>query len=93
MSKSSCIAGGNRPSGRFERKALELALNSQAHTAVENVDDRWYYRRSIALSNAFHQNCVLCHANFTANFFTSTHNPGQWVGALVLRVPIKTTHD
>jgi len=78
----------NRPSGSFERTALGLALNGQAHTAVANVDDRWYYRRSIPLSNAFHQNCVLCHTNFTANFFTN--NPGQWVGALVLRVPINT---
>ena len=33
--------------------------------------------------------CVLCHANFTAEFFTRTNNPGQWVGALVLAVPIR----
>ena len=80
----------NLPSGRFERTALEKALNGQAHTAVEEVDDRWFYRRSVALSNTFHANCVLCHPNFTAQFFNETHNPGQWTGALVLRVPIKT---
>ena len=33
--------------------------------------------------------CVLCHTNFTNQFFTQTHNDGQWVGALTLRVPIK----
>ena len=82
--------GNNRPSGSFERTALGLALNGEAHTAVANVDGRWYYRSSIALSNTFHQNCLLCHTNFTRNFFEMTNNSGQWVGALVLRVPINT---
>ncbi len=54
------------------------------------MDNRWYYRRSVALSNTFHPNCVLCHTNFTDEFFKKTRNPGQWVGALVLRVPINT---
>jgi hypothetical protein len=57
---------------------------------VERVDNRWYYRRSFALSNTFHQNCVLCHTTFTAKFFKMTKNPGQWVGALMQRVPINT---
>jgi hypothetical protein len=39
------------------------------------------------------QSCVQCHTNFTADFFNSTDNPGQWVGALVLAVPIKSTND
>ena len=47
------------------------------------------YRRSVPLSNTMHQNCVLCHTGFTADFFNSTNNPGQWVGTLVLGVPIK----
>ena len=65
-----------------------------AYTAVEEVNDTWYYRRSIPLSNTFHQSCVLCHSNFTPDFFTRTNNPGQWVGTLLLRVPIKTDeHD
>ena len=86
------LLGGNNdlPSDSFEQSALGLALQGQPHTAVELVSGQWSYRRSIPLSNTFHQNCVLCHANFTAQFFASTDNPGQWVGALVLRVPIKT---
>jgi hypothetical protein len=78
------------PSDSFEQKSLSLALKGQANTSVERVGNRWYYRRSIALSNTFHQACVLCHTNFTNEFFQRTNNPGQWVGALALRVPIKT---
>ena len=78
------------PSDSFERRSLALALKGQANTSVERVGDRWYYRRTIALSNTFHQACVLCHTNFTNEFFQQTNNPGQWVGALALRVPIKT---
>ncbi len=84
------LLGGDNdlPSDSFEQTALSLALQGQAHTSVERVGDRWYYRRSVALSNTFHQNCVLCHTNFTDKFFKQTKNPGQWVGALTLRVPI-----
>lgn len=77
------------PSDSFERQALTRALQGQADTSVERVGNRWYYRRSVALSNTFHQSCVLCHTTFTDQFFTQTHNDGQWVGALTLRVPIK----
>ena len=86
------LLGGNndRPSDDFEATALALALQGQAYEAVERVDGRWYYRASFALSNTFHQNCVLCHTNFTAKFFKTTKNPGQWVGALMQRVPITT---
>jgi hypothetical protein len=77
------------PSDLFEQKALALALKGQANASVERVGNRWYYRRSIALSNTFHQACVLCHTNFTPQFFQHTNNSGQWVGALTLRVPIK----
>lgn len=77
------------PSDFFEQKSLALALKGQANTSVEKVGNRWYYRRSIALSNTFHEACVLCHTNFTPQFFQQMNNPGQWVGALTLRVPIK----
>jgi hypothetical protein len=85
------LLGGNndRPSDDFEETALGLALQGQAHTSVERVNDQWYYRRSVALSNTFHQSCSLCHTNFTERFFRRTDNPGQWVGALMLRVPIE----
>src|SRR6185369_10179023 len=58
----------DRPSDSFENTALRLALSGQPTTAVQQVNDTWYYRRSIPLSNTFHPNCVLCHANFTAQF-------------------------
>jgi len=45
----------------------------------------------VPLSNTFHPNCVLCHANFTSEFFTAMNNPGQWAGALMLQVPINTS--
>jgi len=85
------LLGGDNdlPGDAFEQAALGLALQGQAHTSVERVGNRWYYRRSVALSNTFHSSCVLCHTNFTDQFFKRTHNPGQWVGALALRVPIK----
>jgi hypothetical protein len=88
------LGGGNdRPGDNFERTALGRALTGQPYTAVQKVNDTWFYRRSVPLSNTFHQNCVLCHANFTADFFNNTHNPGQWVGALLVRVPIKSSDD
>ena len=85
------LLGGDNdlPRDNFEQTALGLALQGQVHTSVEQVNHRWYYRRSVALSNTLHQNCVLCHTNFTERFFRRTHNPGQWVGALTLRVPIE----
>lgn len=80
------------PSDSFERKSLAKALKGDANTAVERVGNRWYYRRSIALSNTFHSSCVLCHTNFTDEFFEQTNNSGEWVGALMLRVPIQENH-
>ena len=86
------LLGGanNRPADRFETTALRRALDGDTYTAVQKVNDTWYYRRSIPLSNTLHQNCVLCHRNFTTDFFNSTNNPQQLVGALVLGVPIKS---
>jgi hypothetical protein len=72
----------DRPQDAFERTAHKLALTGQAYTAVERLDDQWYYRRSIPLSN-FRAECAYCHSNFP---------PGptsDWVGALMLRVPVK----
>jgi hypothetical protein len=88
------LGGSNdRPGDNFERTALGRALTGQAFTAVQKVNDTWFYRRSVPLSNTFHQACVLCHANFTADFFNNTKNPGQWVGALVVKIPIKSSDD
>jgi hypothetical protein len=85
------LLGGNNniPSDAFERRSLALALQGEPNTSVERAGNRWYYRRSIALSNAMHTSCALCHTNFTPQFFEHTNNPDQWVGALTLRVPIK----
>ncbi len=83
----------NRPDDAFEATALGLALTGQPYTAVEEINDTWYYRRSFPLSNTFHANCVLCHSNFTSDFFSSTNNAGQWVGSLIMRVPIKSNND
>ena len=83
------LGGDNsRPDGSFERRALQLALTGAPHTDVQKVNNNWYYRRSVPLSNTFHSTCVLCHTNFTPAFFAETNNSGQWVGALMLRVPI-----
>lgn len=80
------LLGGanNLPSASFERRSLALALVGQANTSVERIGDRWYFRRSDPLSNTFHQNCVMCHTTFN-----NLPNPGQWVGALMMRVPIE----
>ena len=85
------LLGGNNniPSDPFEQESLALALQGKPNTAVERHGNRWYYRRSVALSNSFHTSCALCHTNFTPQFFEQTNNPGQWVGALTLRVPVK----
>lgn len=83
------LQGGanDRPSDRFERLALKRALEGDAVDEVQQINDTWYYRRSVPLSNAMHQNCVLCHTNFTPALFVD--NPDQWVGALVLGVPLR----
>jgi hypothetical protein len=85
------LLGGNNniPSDEFEQQSLALALQGKPNMTVERHGNRWYYRRSIALSNAMHTSCALCHTNFTPQYFQQTHNPDQWVGALTLRVPVK----
>jgi hypothetical protein len=88
------LQGGDNdlPSDRFERIALRRALGGDAYDDVLKVNDRWVYRRSVPLSNKLHANCVLCHTNFTSDFF-GTGNPDQWVGALVLSVPIRSNRN
>lgn len=72
----------DRPRDNFERQANALALAGQAYTSVQRVDNQWYYRRSIPLSN-FRAECALCHVNLPAG------PTSDWLGALMLRVPIK----
>src|SRR5262245_19660941 len=69
------------PQDPFEVAALERAMQGQNTTVVEKVEGKWAYRRSIALSN-FHPSCGMCHTNF------GPVNSSQWVGALMLRVPV-----
>ncbi|HJQ32051.1 MAG TPA: hypothetical protein VJ866_07730 [Pyrinomonadaceae bacterium] len=85
------LLGGNNniPADDFEQESLAKAMKGEGNFAVERHGNRWYYRRSVALSNSFHTSCALCHSNFTPEFFQQTNNPGQWVGALTLRVPVK----
>lgn len=49
--------------------------------SVQRVSGRWYYRRSLRLSN-FREECAMCHAAFEGLPATAR------VGALILRVPI-----
>jgi hypothetical protein len=76
------IQANNRPNDAFERKAHKLALKGEAYTDVQRVNDQWFYRRSIPLSN-FRVECSYCHNNFPAG------PTPDMVGALMLRVPIQ----
>jgi hypothetical protein len=69
------------PQDDFEGAALERALQGEGLSAVEKVEGNWVYRRSVPLSN-FHVACSLCHTNF------GPVNSTQWVGALMLQVPV-----
>ena len=69
------------PQDRFEESALERAMQGLPTVAVEKVEGKWAYRRSVPLSN-FHPACGMCHANF------GPVNAAQWVGALMLQVPV-----
>jgi hypothetical protein len=78
------LSANDNPQDAFEHSALASALNGLGAAAVERVSGQWYYRRSIPLSN-FHQSCSMCHSNF------GPVDAAQWVGALMLRVPIPRT--
>lgn len=69
------------PRDAFEEDALAQALAGVAATSVEKVGGKWYYRRSVPLTN-FAPQCALCHENFAAL------PSSEYVGALMLRVPI-----
>ena len=75
------IRDNDVPQDPFEVTALERAMQGEAYTAVEKANGKWAYRRSVPLSN-FHPACSMCHANF------GPVNTSQWVGALMLRVPV-----
>jgi hypothetical protein len=76
------LSDNDLPADAFEDAALARALTGTATTSVERVRGRWYYRRSIPLSN-FRSECSLCHTNFPIG------PTSDWVGALMLRVPIQ----
>ena len=69
------------PQDSFERAALARALQGENVAEVQKDQGKWYYRRSVALSN-FHPACSMCHPNL------GPVNATQWVGALMLRVPV-----
>jgi hypothetical protein len=69
------------PQDSFEEAALARAMQGLNATALQKVEGKWFYRRSVAISN-FHPACSMCHANFGAV------DANQFVGALMLRVPM-----
>jgi hypothetical protein len=71
------------PEDDFEHRALNSAMTGVAVAEVDRDEGRWYYRRSIPLSN-FQAQCAMCHSNFVGLPSTA------WVGALMLRIPIDT---
>ena len=75
------LRGNDVPQDSFETAALARATTGANYTDVQKVDGKWYFRRSVALSN-FHAACAMCHTNF------GPVNSSQWVGALMLRVPL-----
>ena len=75
------IRSNDVPQDSFETAALAAAMTGQPTDSTEKVQGKWYYRRSVALSN-FDPACSMCHVNF------GPVNTSQWVGALALRVPV-----
>jgi hypothetical protein len=74
------------PQDSFETAALERAMTGGSLTDVQKVEGKWFFRRSVALSN-FHPACAMCHTNFGPVDST------QWVGALMLRVPVASDNN
>ncbi len=75
------LRANDAPQDSFEEAALARAMQGQPYTDVQKAQGKWYYRRSVALSN-FSPACSMCHTNF------GPVNASQWVGALMLRVPL-----
>lgn len=69
------------PADEFEHRALASAMAGDPLAEVERVAGRWYYRRSVPLTNS-HTQCGMCHPSFSGLPATDS------VGALMLRVPI-----
>lgn len=75
------LRSGDVPQDAFEATALAKAMHGEHYADTQKVQGKWYYRRSVALSN-FDPACSMCHTNF------GPVNAAQWVGALMLRVPL-----
>jgi hypothetical protein len=75
------LKDNDTPRDAFERQSLALALNGQGNEVVQKVKGKYYVRRSVPLSN-FSPACVLCHSAFGPT------DPSQWVGALMMKVPM-----
>jgi hypothetical protein len=75
------LRANDAPQDSFEATALARALQGETYTDTQKVQGKWYYRRSVPLSN-FHAACSMCHQNF------GPVNNQQFVGALMLRVPV-----
>jgi hypothetical protein len=72
----------NEPRDSFERQSLELALTGADNEAVERVRGKYYFRRSAPLSNVL-DGCGVCHGAY------GPRDPGEWVGTMIVRVPIE----
>lgn len=75
------LSHNDYPSDEWERDALNAAMNGVAVAEVDRDNGRWYFRRSVPLSN-FQPQCAMCHPNFSSLPSTA------WVGAIMLRIPI-----
>ena len=65
------LGGSNdRPSDRFESTALSRALTGQDLIAVQQVNDTWYYRRTVPLRNTLHP--IACSVTRTSRPTSST---------------------
>jgi hypothetical protein len=71
------------PNDSWEKDALEAARKGLGFGPdVRKVNGNYYIRESIALAN-FDPSCSICHQNF------GPVNAKQYVGALMLRVPVR----
>jgi hypothetical protein len=75
------LSDNDLPQDSFEATALDRAMQGENVADVQKGKGKWFYRRSVALCN-FHPACGMCHTNFGPVDAT------QWVGALMLRVPL-----
>ena len=74
----------DRPSDAFEIEANTLAMTTGAAlTDVQQVNNKWYYRRSVPLTN-FRLECSRCHVNYPVG------PTADKVGSLMLRIPIQS---